>query len=314
VRTTLVWIIGLFAALAWVVCFEQIQIVRLRREAARQSARLEDVRGQADRLGQRLLEIEGRQAGADARVAVLSRREVAGSVDASLADRLRRDDEAAAFWRKDERRMVLAKYREVLEQMNLAPDALARLKDLLVARSEAPLDAREAARKEGVADNAPEVAEASDQATADVDREIEQLLGGSDYARFQSLTVQAGYRNEVQTQLGADLADAGASLSSDQTNSLAQIYYEADNAPPATAADVPPADAEAGLTAVDEVVLARSARFLSPDQLKVLRAHRIERHRREATLGSQAEPSKAAAPAAGKGAPDAPAAKAGTGK
>ena len=179
-RATLVWIIALFAALSWVVCWEELQIVRLRNHTSALAAQLRASEGQAQELRTRLEADEKLQLrGAEQLVALARLQEEA------TAARLRRDQDSPAVARKDLRRIILGQYREALAGLSLPPESLARLKDLLTARGEALLDAHEAAAREGLADGSPEMAEALNQASADLDREIAKLLGDEAYRKLR---------------------------------------------------------------------------------------------------------------------------------
>jgi len=179
-RATLVWIIALFAALSWVVCWEEWQIVRLRREEMGLLADLRASQGQVGELRDILQLAEKRQRRTAAQVGAIARLQ-----EEAAASRVRRDQESPALGRKDLRRIILSQYSDSLARLNLPPETLARLKDLLVARGEALLDARDAAASEGIADNSAEMAEAANEATADLNRDIADLLGGDAYARLQ---------------------------------------------------------------------------------------------------------------------------------
>jgi hypothetical protein len=78
--------------------------------------------------------------------------------------------------RADERRVILAQYRDVLAQANLPEATAARLQDLLADRVEAFLDAQDAARREGFAEGSAEMQRAIAGAIAEDDRQIGALM------------------------------------------------------------------------------------------------------------------------------------------
>jgi hypothetical protein len=86
-------------------------------------------------------------------------------------------DDALAAARTDERRVILDEYRDVLAQMNLAPETASRLLDLLTDRVETVLDAQDAAIRVGFAEGSAQMARAVGMSIAQVDRDIVGLVG-----------------------------------------------------------------------------------------------------------------------------------------
>lgn len=156
-RSFLTWPMTLAAALLAGLTLQQVQLVHLRRALTQQGAALQESQDHISAL-------TGQLAQADA-------------ARAAARSPLRRTGAETAFWRDDERRLMLSNYAGFLAQANLPPSRMARLKDLLVERAEALADAQDAATQGGIGEGTSEMARATELATEDVDREIAGLLG-----------------------------------------------------------------------------------------------------------------------------------------
>jgi hypothetical protein len=143
-RSFLTWPMALLATLFCGLTLQQWQLIHLRRQLAQQAVALTEGRQQISALTGQLAEAAAARAGA--------------------RDPLRRPGVEGAFWREDERRLMLSGYAGFLAQANLPPG-----------RS----DARDAASQQGIAEGTPDMAQATQLATADIDREIAGLLGTS---------------------------------------------------------------------------------------------------------------------------------------
>jgi hypothetical protein len=169
---------GLLAVLFCGMTLQQWQLARLRGQLARQGTMLETSQQQVADLTTQLA------------TANAARMLAAGQ------NELRRQAADSAFWREDERRLMLSGYENFLAQANLPPGRLARLKDLLVERTESVFDAKDAAEQQGIADGTLEMQRAMALATADLDREIAGLLGPASDVRAQELASLA-VQNEI---------------------------------------------------------------------------------------------------------------------
>jgi hypothetical protein len=121
----------------------------------------------------------------DGAIAELSDRFVARAPAATEREALPRGTDAAmADLRADERRLILDQYRDVISQLNLAPETATRLQDLLTDRVETVLDAQNAAIQVGFAEGSAETARAVALAIAGVDRDIMSLVGADAVRRI----------------------------------------------------------------------------------------------------------------------------------
>jgi hypothetical protein len=163
-RPTAIAFAVLAASGAGVIAWQRMQIVELRAQAAEQAVALGDNR-------QRIDELSGRLA-------------VAEEAEEKTAGQLRAISEAAGLGRTtgaalgdDERRLILARYRDVIAQLNLSPAAASRLGDLLVDRVETVLAAESAAERAGVPDGSPDMARVESESISPLDQEIAAVVG-----------------------------------------------------------------------------------------------------------------------------------------
>ena len=161
-RSTAVVLGVLVLTAGGIVIWQRSQISSLRAEVGAERAALADERDRVDSLASRL---------DPSPIAERSARPSA--VPASFV----RAAESSAALRADERRVILAQYRDVLAQSNLSEATASRLQDLLTDRVEAFLDAQDAARREGFAEGSAEMERAISIAIAEDDRQISQLMG-----------------------------------------------------------------------------------------------------------------------------------------
>lgn len=190
----------------------------------------------------------------------------------------------ADLLRKQERRTLFSRYGEVFAAMNLPPDQLAKLKNLVLDQQEAPTDARDAALRAGIQDGTPEMAKAQAQAASQVAKEVQALLGADGYAQFQQLAQESTMKRIIEGQVGLDLADAGAPLSAEQLTTLSKIYagvQDPQNNPEFVAMMRQPPDLQTGLTALDQAIIERAAPFLSAPQLKILRQSLVDQRQQQ---------------------------------
>jgi hypothetical protein len=141
---------------AGIFSWQRSQIVHLREQVARQGDVLDDLSLRS-----------GLERANDAQAPLVS----------AHGRPARSPDEGLIFARADERRVILNEYRDVLAQMNLAPETAARLQDLLTDRVETVLDAQDAAIREGFAEGSAQMARAVALAIAEENRDIVGLVG-----------------------------------------------------------------------------------------------------------------------------------------
>lgn len=129
------------------------------------------------------------------------------------------------------RALAARTYAPLMKNLNLPPETQSKLVDLLGARQQAVTDAVVAARETGLkSKNAPgEFSQATAQAAAPVDAEIQQLLGSSAFSQLQQFQAVIPEQNLVG-QLQQRLSTGAAPLSNEQAALLLQKLTEAKTA------------------------------------------------------------------------------------
>jgi hypothetical protein len=203
---------------------------------------------------------------------------------------LRKDPAYATIWRKQELRNINRQYGEELAKLNLPPEQAAKLKQLMIDREDASMDAREAAQNSGLSSR--ETNQAVTQAMGEVNDEIKALVGADTFNDLQNGQLSSGMKMMIQNQVGIDLTAAGVPLSNDQTSALAQIYAGLQN--PAKNPDLMTmvrgaADPTTGLTPMNQAILDQAAQVLSPAQLPILKQSLIDQSEQQAYFRQRAE-------------------------
>lgn len=122
------------------------------------------------------------------------------------------------------RESILLRNQYLLERIEIDGSSLARLKDLLVERDLAQIDAKESARALGLAN--ARIAEAVNKAASAVDDEIREALGDENYEKYAGLAKESSYRGMFKRDFEGYLADAGAKLTTEQGDILARVFTD----------------------------------------------------------------------------------------
>lgn len=178
----------------------------------------------------------------------------------------------------DTRENILGRSQYVLDRINIDETRKAKLRDLLVERSNAQNDADETARRLGLAPK--DRVQAIKQAAARVSEEINVLLGAEAYSQFYDLCTENNSIDYIRTRVAVSMADLGVSLSDDQIMALgvayADVVYKSEAGRTAEARRTDPAT---GLRQIDVSFFEKAAAVLTPDQLSALRRTTIEKNR-----------------------------------
>ncbi len=143
-----------------------------------------------------------------------------------IGDILKEHPEYAALYAKQIRRNVLRMYGGDFTSLNLPPDQLSKLKDLLVERQMSGIDAQEAAEDAGLQRGSPEWQEAVKQSYQEVQQQITALLGPNGNSLLLQLQARAAMQNQVQYTYAPDFMDAGVPLSAAQASGLVQAMAD----------------------------------------------------------------------------------------
>jgi hypothetical protein len=204
-----------------------------------------------------------------------------------LSEVIRDHPEYSAIMARQTRRNVLRQYGAGLASLNLPPDQISKLKDLLVERDLSATDAQQAAAAAGLERGSPAWRDAIKQAATDVEHEMTALLGTDASLVMTKLQSDTIIQNQVQSTYVLDFADAGVALNPDQARSLAQAM--ANSSFGGKDLSTRPAgynqtDSLTGLSPHDQRTLDAAAQALAPAQLEVLKTDLIEAHQQTAIM------------------------------
>ncbi|HTB80279.1 MAG TPA: hypothetical protein VK717_05275 [Opitutaceae bacterium] len=196
-----------------------------------------------------------------------------------IGDILKDHPEYAALYAKQMRRNVDRMYGTGLDTLNLAPDQLSKLKDLLTERQMSNIDAQQLATAAGLERGSPAWQDAMKQAAQDTEQQITTILGSNADATLTQLQARTGMQNQVNGSYASDFADAGVPLTPAQASGLVQAMADANYAGKDTStrpAGYNTPDPTTGLTPHDNRIINSAALVLSPAQVQILKTDQIE--------------------------------------
>jgi hypothetical protein len=162
-------------------------------------------------------------------------------------------------------------YEAILASLNLPPDRLRRLQELIVEREESASDVEDLSKEYRVEPASTAIARG--EAAAASDREMAAIVGEPNGQKVRQMLSLKPQLEQVVHSVGRDLVQSGAPLNADDLLQLAQIYKDS-YAPllehgllDRTAGF----DSETGLGDADRQTLARASVFLTREQLDILR-------------------------------------------
>jgi RNA polymerase sigma factor (sigma-70 family) len=205
-----------------------------------------------------------------------------------LKDILREHPEYEALQKKEFRRSVVREYSRAIASLNLPTDKAAQLKELLIERELTSFDAENAATQAGFAQGSKEEGKAVSDATKDSNQAITALIGSDASEKLEALKGTEFFGSQTGVDdFAVDMADAGVSMSTDQTQALAQSLHVLSNPaknPNAASPDYAKVDPSTWQSPLDLQLFANAEAFLTPAQLQVLKTSRAENNEREAIL------------------------------
>ncbi len=262
---------GAFALLAvglgWYAGRERREIAGLRAGALAKSKEVEVLRrtaGQFQRAATRKRRAAARAAAPLDRQAAAARRRRSATFD--LTPYLRKDPDYARLHRLQILRMVDQMYgSDNLKALGLPPDEVAKVRELLAERIEAPEDARQIALEQGIGPNSRDMGRAINDALSQVNADIEAMVGPDALKMLNQLQGEAGYRGQIQYQIAPDMNAAGVGLNPSQINALAQAELQAQTQAAQTMRITrSPVNVQQATT---QALLAAAPQILAPDQL-----------------------------------------------
>jgi hypothetical protein len=196
-----------------------------------------------------------------------------------ISDIIKDHPEYAALYEKQMRRNVDRMYGNGLNTLNLTPDQLSQLKNLLTERQMGNIDAQQAAEASGLVQGSPAWQAAMTQASQDVEGQLAALLGSNADALLEQLRARMGIQNQVQNNYSPDFSDAGQPLTPEQASGLIQAMADANYSGKDTSTrpanyNIP--DPTSGLSPHDDRIINNATQVLSPAQIQLLTTDQME--------------------------------------
>lgn len=195
-----------------------------------------------------------------------------------INDVIKGHPEYAELYVRQVRLEVMRDYANVLATLPLTPNQLTELKDLLVAQRLTTNDAGQAAIDLGVMRGSGEYRTLLEQSTADIDRQISDLVAEEDFERLRLAPRLSHYEAPIVQRIAPALFDAGLPLT--PTASAALVGIIASNS--GTKSHRP--DSNTWLSPADVQFLAEAEDVVSPEQLAVIQKTWIEINRSQNIL------------------------------
>jgi hypothetical protein len=196
-----------------------------------------------------------------------------------LSDLVRDHPELGPIRQREARRNMIRQYGAVLASLNLPPETLARLKDLLVHQMMASDDAGAAAMAQGLERGTPAWRVALQQATADLQDQITATLQTATTLNWAQLQARVAFNNQVQYTYAPEMSLSGAPLTAAQSQGLLQAIADANYAGKDLStrpANYNERDPATGLTPHDVQIQNNAAASLTPEQIQILETQQIQ--------------------------------------
>jgi hypothetical protein len=260
-RAILLLFAALCVGLGWQTWREHREVLDLREAREAQSKAEIQERGKIEQLRRQVAELRsetnapGRHASGESSGESKNRNPTHRSAAIDITHLVRQDPAYAAVHRKNLLQGILMRYGD-LKVLNLPPDRLEKLEDILIDEAEAPQDAREAALEMGVDADSQEMTNTVWRAQKEADSEIKSFLGDADYQTLQASQSQIQGWRSLEWGPNQELTALGVPLSVDQMNALLQFQNAAQSLPTQEARG--------------QMVISRATQVLTPDQLGIL--------------------------------------------
>lgn len=195
--------------------------------------------------------------------------------------------EFAKAWNTQQKAALDARFAGLFKKLNLSPEALDKLKSLLVEKQNSRMDVMTAAREQGLdpRTNRAELQALEQQAQADVDASIQSTLGATAYAEYQAYEQTLSQRSVV-SQLETRLSYSSTALTSAQSEALVSILASTQSTDGSTAVNVTAMGGAADIatammggrssTVITDAAITQAASVLSADQVTALKSIQAE--------------------------------------
>jgi hypothetical protein len=171
------------------------------------------------------------------------------------------------------RRYAMGNYRKAIEALHLSPEDDAKLRQLVVDRWNAEMDAADVVKRMGDAPGDLR-RKAMDAAAKEGGRVIKDFVGEEAYARFEE-EERVSFHATTNWMLFTALWDADLPVTSEQKVAYARSMQQVEKQF-STPDSREPADPETGLSQADLALLNSVQAFLSPEQVAFIRNGKIE--------------------------------------
>ncbi|HWA08873.1 MAG TPA: hypothetical protein VG838_05330 [Opitutaceae bacterium] len=204
-----------------------------------------------------------------------------------IADVMKDHPEYVPLYVKQMRRNVDRMYGDGLDTLNLPPDQLARLKDLLTEKQMNNVDAQGAADAAGLVRDSPEWKEAMKQAAQETEQQIAAIVGPNANSTLDILQARGNFQVQVESNYKMDFVNAGVPLSSEQSSALVQALSDTNyggrdlSTRPAGYNDPDPVT---GITPHEARIIDLASHSLTPAQLEIVKADLVENRRTSAIM------------------------------
>jgi hypothetical protein len=287
------WLAAVFFAAYLVLGYfylkQRAEMALVRAEASEATAREQQSRRQATEFRQKLAAADDAAKKAEEELAAQDQAATARTKASAAANRNRvinlsdiaKDHpEYAELQRKQMRRTLLRQYGDSLAALNLPPDQLVQLKDLLMSRSFSADDPRLAGLERGTPAYNQAMRAASEAAT----QQIDALIGPDGQRKLQDAQMLTTAQNQVANTYAPDFQEAGAPLTPEQSAGLAQLLNPRNGLGGGRAMNEP--DPATWLSPRDTALLEQAAQVLSPAQLSIFKSDRADQNHMQSIMRS----------------------------
>lgn len=183
-------------------------------------------------------------------------------------EKLMADPEFANAFNAQQRARLDGRYAELFAKLNLPPETLTQLQDLMTEKQNSARDVYSAAQAEGLGrENRAELREIVQMTQNEINREIENLIGESGVVTMREYEQTTAQRNLVG-QLETRLSYAASPLNDAQASAMVNILSQTSNSDSGRGRGSN--DGDTRNVAITDDTIARAQAVLSGDQLQAL--------------------------------------------
>jgi hypothetical protein len=179
------------------------------------------------------------------------------------------DPEYAQAFQKQQRARLDGPYADLFAQLNLPPETLNRLQDLMVEKQNAARDVFMAAREEGFSgrEDREQLREILELTQSEIDAQIKETIGEQNYALLEAYQ-ETGPQRAVVDRLETRLSYSSTPLNAMQAEALTAIIADTTTVDPSRGGQGSDFGVARGTVTLSDDTMARAQSVLSPDQLQ----------------------------------------------